>query len=139
MLDLSSFKKALASLKTSLSIACSSDQMKNFSADVKDTIQAGVIQHFEFTYELCWKFIKRWLEKNLGSVYVDGINRRELFRLATEHGLIKDIESWMGYHDSRNETSHTYDRETADEVFESAKKFLQDAEFLLAQLEAKND
>ena len=25
------------------------------------TLKAGVIQNFEVAYELCWKFIKRWL------------------------------------------------------------------------------
>jgi nucleotidyltransferase substrate binding protein (TIGR01987 family) len=139
MLDLSSLQKAVASLRAALGVASSAPEMSKMSEPAKDTIRAGVIQNFEFTYELCWKFLKRWLGDSLGSVYVDGVNRRELFRLAAEHHLIDDVESWMEYHDSRNETAHTYDKKTAQEVFESAKKFIKDAEILLANLEKRND
>lgn len=139
MLDLSSFKKALNSLKAALGVACSDEQMAKMSVDAKDTIRAGVIQNFEFTYELCWKFLKRWLGNNLGSAYIDGVNRRELFRLAVEHHLINDVTRWMEYHDKRNETSHAYDQATAEEVFQSAILFVKDAEQLYLNLEKRND
>lgn len=139
MLDLASLKKAVNSLKTALNVACSDEQMHKMSKDAQNTIKAGVIQNFEFTYELCWKFMKRWLGNNLGSAYVDGVNRRELFRLGVEHHLISDIDNWMEYHDKRNETAHTYDEATAEEVFESAIKFLKDAEELLLNIEKRND
>ena len=139
MLDLTSLKKAIEALKNALSVALSEDQMSKMSKEAKDTIRAGVIQSFEFTYEICWKFMKRWLENNLGSAYVDGVNRRELFRLGAEHHLISKVDKWMEYHDQRNETAHTYDQKTAEEVFETAKDFLKDAEELLLNLEKRND
>ncbi|MBI5700226.1 nucleotidyltransferase substrate binding protein [Candidatus Saganbacteria bacterium] len=138
-LDLSSLEKAVNSLKISLSIACSDEQMGKMSNDVKDTIRAGVIQNFELTYELCWKFMKRWLGNNLGSANIDGVNRRELFRLAAEYHLLSDVDKWMEYHDMRNETAHTYDKTTAKEVFESAVKFLKDAEEFLSNIIKQND
>ena len=45
----------------------------------------------------------------------------------------------MEYHDARNETAHTYDEATAEDVFETAQKFLADARELLQALEARND
>ena len=36
-------------------------------------------------------------------------------------------------------TSHTYNAETADEVFKAASEFVADARALLQQLEAHND
>ena len=45
----------------------------------------------------------------------------------------------MEYHDARNEISHTYDEDTAEDVFGTAREFLADAEKLLKALEARND
>lgn len=136
MLDLTSLKSAVSSLETALKVARQSEKM---SDEVRDTIRAGVIQNFEFTYELCWKFMKRWLSKNLGRAYVDGIPRQELFRLAAESLLISDVSRWINYHEARNETSHVYDKTTAGEVFDAAVDFLDDAKIFLVNLEKKND
>jgi nucleotidyltransferase substrate binding protein (TIGR01987 family) len=138
MLDLSSLIKAIDSLKSALQVATSEAQMASLSNAAKETIRAGVIQNFEFTYELCWKFLKRWLGNNLGSTYIDGVSRRELFRLAAEHHLIDEVEAWMEYHEKRNETAHTYEKTTAEEVFQTAKKFINDAQQLLAHLKKQN-
>ena len=138
-LDLSSFRRAVESLKRTLEVADDRDFMAGLSDSQKDAIRAGAIQNFEFTYELCWKFMKRWLEGNLGSAHVEGVSRRQLFRLSAENKLIADVDQWMEYHDARNETSHTYDEGTAEDVFATAREFLPDAEKLLQALEARND
>ena len=137
-LDLSSLKKAIASLDKALNVAAP-DKLDNMSDNQQEVIKAGVIQNFEFTYELCWKFMKRWLEENMGAAYVDGISRRELFRLSAQSELITDVDQWMEYHDARNETSHTYNQDVADEIFQVAKTFFPDAKKFLKALEEKND
>jgi nucleotidyltransferase substrate binding protein (TIGR01987 family) len=138
-LDLSSLRKAVESLKKTIRVADDRAFMSGLNEDQKEAIRAGVIQNFEFTYELCWKFMRRWLEVNLGPVYVAGVSRRQLFRLSAEHRLVGDVDQWMEYHDARNETAHTYDENTAEDVFETAQKFLVDAQKLLQALEAHND
>ncbi|MCL2484770.1 MAG: nucleotidyltransferase substrate binding protein [Endomicrobia bacterium] len=135
-LDLSSLKKAVSSLNSALEMAEVLIQGKNDKQD--DLVRAGVIQNFEFTYELCWKFMKRWLEVNYNPD-IDGLTRKELFRIAFENKLIKDVEIWLSYNDARNKTSHTYDNEKASNVFEVSKEFITDAKDLLATLESKND
>ena len=137
-LDLSSLRKAIESLGKTLKVADSS-LTAGLDNDTKDAIRAGAIQNFEFTYELCWKFMRRWLEGNLGSAYVEGVTRRELFRLGAENRLLTDVDQWMEYHDARNETAHTYDEDTAEDVFETTRIFLGDAKKLLQALEARND
>lgn len=137
-LDLSSFHKAIGSLRRALQVVDDQDFMSGLSADQKDAIRAGVIQNFEFTYELCWKFMRRWLDGNLGSTYIAGVSRRQLFRLSAEHKLIGDVDKWMEYHEARNEICHTYDEDTAEDVFETAREFICDAEMLLEALEARN-
>ncbi|RMH41419.1 MAG: nucleotidyltransferase [Gammaproteobacteria bacterium] len=137
-LDLSSLKKAVTSLENVLK-ETGNDQFMNGLTDVqKNAMIAGAIQNFEFTYELCWKFIKRWLEINLSSTEVEGVTRRHLFRLATEVKLIDDVETWMVFHRARNQTSHVYDETVAQDVYETAVEFLPAAQKLLAALEAKN-
>jgi len=138
ILELSGLKRAVESLERAVETTAS-PEAEALSERAREVLRAGVIQNFEFTYELCWKFIKRWLERNIGATYVDGVTRRELFRRGAENALIDDVDGWMDYHHARNETSHTYNQDTAEEVFEHAKRFLGDAKALLAILEKKND
>ena len=104
----------------------------------REAIRSGVIQHFEFTYELSWKFLRRRLEQDIGRTSVDGISRRDLFRIAAENRLIEDVEDWFNYHLARNETSHTYDPAIAARVYATSLNFARDAALLLATLEARN-
>ena len=137
-LDLSSLQKAVDSLQRAINVA-SVLKSENADKDKTEVVRAGVIQNFEFTYELCWKFMKRWLEVNGQGASVDGASRKELFRIAAERRLIDNVEAWFVYTESRNETAHTYDPETAADVFESAKRFIVDAKLLLSRLNEKND
>lgn len=137
-LNLDSLKKSIESLARALQ-ASSDVSALELPQNIQETIRAGVIQNFEVCYEQSWKMMKRWLEENIGSSYVDGVTRRELFRLAFENKLIDDVDRWMDFHKSRNETSHTYDQGTAEEVFSDAELFVTDAKFLLQAIEARND
>ena len=137
-LDLSSFTKAVDSLDRALKVAAAKIPGQVTTAH-DEVIRAGVIQNFEFTYELCWKFMKRWLELNSGAANVDGVSRKELFRLAAESRLITGVENWFKYHIARNETAHTYDPAKASEIFTLAGSFAIDARKLLQVLEQRND
>ena len=102
-------------------------------------VKSGVIKHFEFTYELSWRFIRRWLEANVSRDTADGVTRQELFRLGAEHRLIDSVDNWMLFHRARNLTSHTYRQATAEEVYAVIPSFLEHAKNLLSALEARND
>ncbi len=138
-LDLSSLKKAVDSLDAVLAETRNRTFMDSLSPVQKNAMIAGAIQNFAFTYELCWKFLKRWLENNVSRESVEGITRRQLFRLAAESRLIDDVERWMIFHRARNQTSHVYDEEVARDVYRSATEFLPAAKALLAALADRND
>lgn len=138
-LELGSLRQAILSLNAVLSRSNNLQLMTSLDDVTQQAIKAGAIQHFEFTYELSWKFMKRWLEMNVSPTAVDGVTRRELFRQAAEHKLIGDIESWMAHHYARNQTSQTYDASVAEEVYRAVDPFRRDVGELLAALEAHND
>ncbi|MBN1655082.1 MAG: nucleotidyltransferase substrate binding protein [Deltaproteobacteria bacterium] len=138
-LDLSSLKKAVVALNEVVAKSDDADFMRGLDKVAQNAVKSGVIQHFEFTYELCWKFIKRWLETNVSATSVDGVTRRELFRQAAENRLIDDVEQWIRHHEARNQTSRTYQADIAEAAYEAAHDFARDAVRLLKALEARND
>ncbi|MFC6669705.1 nucleotidyltransferase substrate binding protein [Marinobacterium aestuariivivens] len=101
-------------------------------------IRDAVIQRFEYTYELCWKMVRRQLIEDQGEASVVMLSRRELFRMAAEYGLIDNPQNWITYHRARNETSHIYDESKAEEVYRVAVSFLPDAEKLKEELVQRN-
>ncbi|WP_121614174.1 nucleotidyltransferase substrate binding protein [Mesobacillus foraminis] len=70
----------------------------------------GIIQRFEFTYELAWKLMKSFLEYE-GIVEVN--SPRAAFKEAYSIGLISNSEDWLSMIADRNITSHTYDEQMA--------------------------
>jgi nucleotidyltransferase substrate binding protein (TIGR01987 family) len=77
--------------------------------------QQGVIQGFEFTHELAWNVFKDYLEHK---GFVDLIGSRDATRTAFKNGLIADGDIWMDMIKARNQTSHTYNLELAEEITE---------------------
>lgn len=138
LLDLSALKKAIDAFERGYDAVNNDAMVQKLSVELQETLKAGIIQHFEFTYESAWKFMKRWLETNYGSS-VDGVTRRELFRLAAENHLIEDVELWMMFHRARNQTSHTYDKKIATEVYDNAIQFMPAVKKLYQQLHDNND
>jgi len=139
-LDLSSLQKAVESLQKTIKVSEDKTFTDGLDENAKEAIRAGVIQNFEFTYELCWKFIRRWLKENADVEEAEyPRTRKELFRLAARFGLIKEPLSWFSYGDARNLTSHTYDEDKAETVYETAVDFIEDAKYLLERLQERND
>lgn len=75
--------------------------------------QQGLIQSFEYTHELAWNTLKDFLEYN-GNTGIYG--SRDASRMAFKLGLIENGELWMEMIKSRNQTSHTYDENIANEI-----------------------
>lgn len=65
----------------------------------------GLIQRFEYTFELAWKTLKDFLESQDVKVQFP----REVIKAAFHYELIKDGEMWMDMLDKRNLLAHTYD------------------------------
>ena len=94
MLALRSLKQAVEALKIAFEIY-DHNLLEEFMPE-KIVLRDGVIQRFEFTFELSWKMLKRYLEE-FGLEKVDGLNNRDLFRVGFEQGLLDDPEAWFHY------------------------------------------
>lgn len=73
----------------------------------------GLIQAFEFTHELAWNVLKDYFEYQ-GNFNIRG--SRDAVKEAFKNDLLNDGNLWMQMIETRNITSHTYDKNTAEEV-----------------------
>ena len=135
-LDISSLTKAYESFSNALKTADIYES--RFSEEIfytKELVRAGVIQHFEYTYELSWKMMKRFMEIDEGRL--KGFTNKALLRKAGELELIDDFHKWREFHEARNLTSHIYDEEIAEKVYTTAKEFDVYVKKLISKLEEK--
>lgn len=139
MLDLTALQNAVSSLNNAIVITSDKNFMASLDEKAAAVFKAGVVQNFEFTYELCWKFIKRWLSENESYSLIDSLSKKDLFRKGMEYKLIDNFEKWMIFHKARNMTSHTYNKSAAEEICRLSAEFLPEAEKLLNVLVNRND
>lgn len=124
MLILTSLQKALASLERVL------------QEPKTDITRDSAIQRFEYTYELSFKMLKRYLEMSEPTkISIDELSFKDLIRLGAEKGCIQDPEKWFAYREARNITSHAYDEKKAEAIYEILPNFVRDARKLLDSLE----
>jgi hypothetical protein len=59
--------------------------------------------------------------------------------LAFENKLIFDVDEWMTFHEARNKTLRIYDVSAAQEVENTACRFIHSAKLFLKQIQLHND
>lgn len=74
--------------------------------------EAGIIQSFEFTFELAWKTLKDFLESQGSTV----VFPRDVIKEAFATQIIKDGHLWVEMLEKRNMLSHTYNRRKATDA-----------------------
>lgn len=79
--------------------------------------KAGIIQFFEITFELSWKFLKDYC------VYIgyDIHAPRDAIKTVYFNGIIDNGQTWLDALMDRNLTVHTYDEDIANEVYTKIK------------------
>ena len=84
---------------------------------LSDLEQEGVIQRFEYTYELAWKTMKDYLEEN--GIVFEEVTPRNVIKEAFAAKIISDGQAWIDMLLHRNLLSHTYDSQVFKSVLES--------------------
>lgn len=118
----SNFSKALAKLSQAVEYIeqqAKEEQQKPLDDSEMDyvldeIIKEGLIQRFEYTHELAWNVMKDYAFYQ-GNSSIQG--SRDATREALQYQLITDGKIWMEMISSRNKSSHTYNEETADEIY----------------------
>jgi nucleotidyltransferase substrate binding protein (TIGR01987 family) len=130
-LDLESFAKALFRLEEAWQL---------LKADPDNAIiRDAVIQRFEFSYELSWKMLKRYLQSTAANVAVfEGMSFQNLIRMGSDQGLLKSgWDVWWDYRDARAAISHTCDEEKAKMVLALMGDFIEEVQYLLKMLQSR--
>ena len=81
--------------------------------ELTDLEKQGMIQAFEFTFELAWKTLKDYLEY----MQVEAKFPREVIKMGFQYELIDDGDKWMDMLEKRNLMAHTYDETKAQIAF----------------------
>lgn len=80
--------------------------------------EEGMIQRFEYTFELAWKSLQDILQER-GYPNVRG--PRPVLEQAFQDGLITDGPLWLEMLKARNETTHLYDEPTFERISKNVK------------------
>lgn len=80
----------------------------------------ATIQRFEFTFELFWKTLKKFLFKE----GIDVKTPRETLQTAYQLKWIHHEKHWLNMLNDRNETSHIYDEAMAKRIYKNIKTYL---------------
>ncbi len=128
-LELESYIKAISSLEQAL---------EEYSKNSNSLIRDACIQRFEYTYELSWKMLKRFLEfTSANLVEYDEMSFQNIIRTGSERGLLLNgWDQWAKYRKARSTTSYVYNEIKAIEVFSEIPDFLVEAQYLLKKLQA---
>ena len=125
-LNLHPLRKALGSLQLALE-----EQVKQQN----DFLRDSCIQRFEYTYELSWKMLKRHLEQTESTTSnIDALTFADLIRKGNEKNLLlSDWSKWKIYREARNNTSHGYNEDKANDVFKVIPDFFKESKSASAQ------
>lgn len=96
------------------------DREQKFKEDgFEDVYLDLVVKRFEFTYEMSWKALKRYLDF-LG---IEAINPRSVFKEAFAQNIISDENIWLDMIEQRNISSHIYDELEIREILDKKENY----------------
>lgn len=116
------FTKAVIKLKEGLNQYDSTNELQ----------RDGIIQRFEFSFELAWKTLKEIFEEE-GLI---GLNSPKMvLKEAFSAGIITEDKIWLNMLMDRNTTSHVYDEGTAIEICKNIEeKYIEALEKLINKI-----
>lgn len=93
----------------------------------------GILQRFEFTFELAWKVVQEYSQIQ----GIEVVSPREAIRIGAQLGIIDTPEDWLIDLKNRNLTTHIYDDQTAQEILTQIPSFSTRVHSLISSIESK--
>lgn len=112
---------------------CYIDYKEANNEKIKEYIKDSCIKRFEYSVEISWKLMKRFLKLKYGRSEQE-LTINNIFRLMEGYGFITSWQDWKDYYSKRNDTSHEYNQEKAEEILNIIEKFIKDEKFLYEKL-----
>ena len=128
MIDVTRLSDCLKTLKE-----CSAFYNAAENAKMKEFLGDAYIRRFEYTLEIAWKTMKKYLKQIHGKEDKD-LTISNIFRIMESYGFIKSWETWRKYYEYRNNTSHEYDRGKALELISKIEEFIEECEYFYVKL-----
>lgn len=111
---LDKLSQAVEYVKNNISDENKAGNQNELEEVLDEIVKEGLIQRFEYTHELAWNVMKDYAAYQ-GITGIGG--SRDAAREAFQLQLVSDGHVWMDMINSRNQTTHTYNEETADEIY----------------------
>lgn len=83
------------------------EALENGPATLSPLEKEGVVQRFEYSFELAWKTLKDYLEE--AGLVITPLTPRQVLKEAFAAKVLTDGQTWIEMLDHRNLLSHTYD------------------------------
>ena len=96
-----------------------SEALERAIEDLNQLEREGVVQRFEYTFELAWKTLKDHLE--CSGVILNPVTPRNVFQEAASAGLVMDGQVWEEMIKDRNKMSHRFDCDLFEEVLANVR------------------
>lgn len=130
-LDISPLERAIARLEEGVAV---------YAGDTSQSlIRDGLVQRFEFTYEISHKMLRRYLTESVAvPEQISRMTFADIIRSGNERGLLlSNWPGWKAFREMRAKTSHSYDEATALEVVAGIPAFLDEARHLRDRLQER--
>ena len=112
------------------------DALANGPDALSNLEKEGVIQRFEYSFELAWKTLRDFLEE--GGLVISPVTPRQVIKDAFAAKVLVDGQIWINMLDHRNRLSHTYSPSVfADAVKSIASSYLPAMKILHDELKKK--
>lgn len=125
--DINQLKNSLTLLMDAVKITVNPRKLSELDAEALRLFKSSVVQHFEFTYEHCWRMFHDYFVEERPSDPRESLDIAKLFLRAEMSGLITNHAEWLTFHDARNTSAARFEKNLDNDLMQKILGFAQAA------------